>query len=70
VRPLAPWPMATLMVSPAYHFGSLGLARFFHARLGTREATSWGRSTPDSSVRPYFTAVAWISSTSSRIPSS
>ena len=44
VRLLAPWPMATLMVSPAYHFSCFTCR--FHSRLGTRETASWGRSMP------------------------
>ena len=50
--------MPTLMVSPAYHLGSLGEALRFQARLGMRVRFSWGRSIPVRSVSPYFSAVA------------
>ena len=62
-----PWPIATEIVSPGYHF-SLRIAPL---PLGGRHepCTSFGRSMPVLSPRPSAVAHLWIRSTPSMLPS-
>ena len=62
----APCPIATEIVSPAYHF-SLNVF-CFHSVDGTRLSTSPGRSMPVFPTRPNIRAYLLIRSTPSRSP--
>ena len=61
-----PWPIATEMVSPAYHF-SLKRCRF-HSCEGTMLSTSLGRSMPLLPDMPSFSPHLWMRSMPSMSP--
>jgi hypothetical protein len=67
VTETCPCPIATEMVSPAYHFS---LLRFrFHSVEGMMPSISLGRSMPDFTPSPSRVAHLWILSTPSMLPS-
>ena len=67
VTETCPCPMATEIVSPAYHFSPV--RAFFHAVDGMMPCTSFGRSMPVRTPSPRRVAHLCIRSTPSMLPS-
>ena len=66
VTETAPWPIATEIVSPWYHFSCL--IRRFHSVDGTSPVTSFGRSMPLRTPMPSSVAHLLILSTPTMLP--